>query len=53
MREGAINIFLPSPIALQGDIEGVAEGELRNLERLARSAGITYSGGHAYLDDSR
>ena len=33
--------------------EGVAEGELRNLERLARSAGITYSGGQPYLDDSR
>ena len=33
--------------------EGVAEGELRNLERSARSARITYSGGYAYLDDSR
>ena len=50
--ERGSNIFLPSPISLQGDIEGVAEGELRNLERLARSARITYSGGYAHLDDS-
>ena len=25
MREGVINIFLPSPIALQGDIEGCSK----------------------------